>query len=102
VNGGGWDLVILEEDYWTFIDASEYAAVADHIAAGGMAIVDSWGIGYDSTHQTHALWGLMGAQYAAWVQSDPLYWWDDSHPLFNNQKGTRVHSVHWIYALVVA
>ena len=102
VNMGGWDLVILEEDYWTYNDASEYTAVANHILAGGMAIVDSWAVGYDATHSGNALWGLMGVSYAASIVSppSPLFWWEDGHPLFNSPESvpefTSLNNPGWL------
>jgi len=84
VQGGGWDLVIYAADSWALIDASDYQAVADHVAGGGMAIAQSWAIGYDATHQNHVLWTLLGGSYAGWLTSPAnLYWWNPAHPIFS-------------------
>ncbi len=84
VQAGGWDLVIYAADSWALIDASDYQAVADHVAAGGMAIAQSWAIGYDATHQNHALWTLLGGSYGGWLTSPAsLYWWNPAHPIFS-------------------
>jgi Subtilase family/Carboxypeptidase regulatory-like domain/Repeat of unknown function (DUF6923)/PKD domain len=87
VNAGGWDLVILAQDSWIYLDAREYTAVANHIANGGTAIVYSWGIGYGSTQYGNGLWAAMGAQYQMWLNSPAnLYWWEDSHPIFTSPE----------------
>ena len=84
VNAGSWDLVILAQDNWARIDASDYTAVQNQIAGGGKAMVESWAVGYDSTHSSHPLWALMGTSYAAMVSPlAPLYWWQPAHPIFN-------------------
>ena len=84
LEGGDWDLVILAEDSWTLIVPTEYDAVQAHLAAGGMAIVESWGIPYDVAHQTHPLWGDMGMSYGSGINPvTPLYWWDPTHPMLN-------------------
>jgi Kelch motif len=83
VNAGGWDLVILAQDGWIYLDAREYTAVQNHILAGGSAIVYSWGIGYSPTQSGHGLWPAMGANYVSWLQSpENLYWWDPTSPIF--------------------
>ncbi len=85
VAAGGWDLVIYAADSWALIDASDYQAVADHVNNGGMAIAQSWAIGYDAAHQNHALWTALGADYASWISSpSELYWWNAGHPLFDD------------------
>jgi len=84
VEQGGWDLVILAAETWSFVDASEYTAVQHHLELGGLAIVQSWAVGVDPAHQDHPLWALLGGQYAGWLNTPaPLYWWDEGHPLFN-------------------
>ncbi|MEJ5308968.1 MAG: carboxypeptidase regulatory-like domain-containing protein [Anaerolineae bacterium] len=84
VQAGGWDLVIYAADSWALIDASDYQAVADHINGGGMAIAQSWAIGYDAAHQNHVLWSLLGGSYAGWLTSPAsLYWWNPAHPIFS-------------------
>jgi hypothetical protein len=87
VNAGGWDLVILAQDGWIYLDAREYTAVQNHIINGGSAIVYSWGIGYGPTQSAHGLWTEMGAQYVSWLQSPAnLYWWEESHPIFTSPE----------------
>ena len=87
VNNGGWDLVILAQDGWIYLDAREFTAVQNHIINGGAAIVYSWGIGYGATQSGHGLWAEMGAQYQSWLQSPAnLYWWDASHPIFTTPE----------------
>jgi len=84
VQAGGWDLVIYAADSWALIDASDYTAVANHVASGGMAVAQSWAIGYDATHQNHTLWSLLGGSYAGWLTSPAsLYWWNPAHPIFS-------------------
>jgi len=82
---GEWDMVILAEDSWGKTNGSDYDLVLSHIEAGGSAIVHSWIVGYGAAQQNHPLWAAMGASYAGWLTSpSSLYWWDDSHALFDD------------------
>jgi hypothetical protein len=87
VNAGGWDLVILAQDSWLFLDAHEFTAVQNHIINGGSAMVYSWGVGYSPTQSGHGLWAEMGTQFNSWLNSPAdLYWWEDSHPIFSSPQ----------------
>jgi PKD repeat protein len=89
LNSGSWDLVILAEDFYSKVDASEFTAVQAYLAASPnhKAVVESWAAAADDLRKNNPLWSEMGVTLSSKLTSpQSLYWWSPHHPLFNSPQ----------------
>lgn len=81
-NDEPWDLVIFAAERWP-APSSSLNALLDFVNNGGRLIAHSWKV-----KEGHPLWAAMGVSFSSDITGTPrsIYWWDESHPLFNEPE----------------
>jgi subtilisin family serine protease len=78
---GGWDLVLVANDYYG-PPSSMLDALDRHVASGGKLGFHGWTVGFTA----HPLWERLGFVLRAndTDPPDPVYWWDPTHQIFTD------------------